>query len=75
LGVKKWRAQHGEWESERGRLLELIRSNLESLGVKHSADGTDMAKAHKEAERRHECLTESAAEEALRLHPDAAAII
>jgi hypothetical protein len=54
LGVKKWRVQHGEWESERGRLLELIRSDLESLGVRRPTDGTDMDKAHKEAAARHE---------------------
>jgi hypothetical protein len=34
-----------------------------------------MGKAHKEAAARHERLKEYAAEEALRLHPDAAAII
>jgi hypothetical protein len=53
----------------------LIRSELESLGIRRPVDGTDMAKAHREAETRHERLTEYAAEEALRLHPDAAAII
>jgi predicted nucleic acid-binding Zn-ribbon protein len=53
----------------------LIRSDIESLGVGCPADGTDMAKAHKEAAARHERLKEYAAEEALRLHPDAAAII
>jgi hypothetical protein len=75
LGVKKWRAQHGEWESERDRLLELIRSDLESLGVEISPNGADMGKADKENTARHERLKEYAAEEALRLHPDAAAII
>jgi hypothetical protein len=75
LGVKKWRTQHGAWESERDRLLELIRSDLESIGVRRLADETDMGKAHKEAAVRHERLKEYAAEEALRLHPDAAAII
>jgi hypothetical protein len=75
LGIKKWRVQHGVWESERDRLLELIRSDLESLGVKHALNGTDMGKAHKEAAVRHERLKEYAAEEARRLHPDATAII
>jgi hypothetical protein len=75
LGVKKWRYQHGAWESERDRLLELIRSDLESLGVMRLADVMDMGKAHQEAAVRHERLKEYAAEEALRLHPAAAAII
>jgi hypothetical protein len=75
LGVKKWRTDHGAWESERDRLLELIRSDLESLGVRLARDKTDMGKEHKEAEARHERIKEYAAEEALRLHPGAAAII
>jgi predicted NAD-dependent protein-ADP-ribosyltransferase YbiA (DUF1768 family) len=75
LGIKKWRADHSAWESERDRLHELIRSDLESIGVKRLADVMDMGKAHKEAETRHERLTEYAAEEARRLHPAAAAII
>ncbi|MDR1621679.1 MAG: hypothetical protein LBS00_04825, partial [Synergistaceae bacterium] len=77
LGIKKWRVQHGEWESEHGRLLELIRSDLESLGVnvKLDTDGTDMGKADREATARHEHYKKYAAEETLRLHPDTAAII
>jgi hypothetical protein len=75
LGVRKWRVKHAEWESEHGRLLELIHSDLESLGAKHSADGTDMDKAHKEAAAQHELLKEYAADEARRLHPEADAII
>jgi hypothetical protein len=75
LGVKKWRADHSAWESERDRLLESIRSDLELLGVKRAPDWTDMDKAHREAAARHERLKEYAAEEALCLHPDAAAII
>jgi hypothetical protein len=77
LGVKKWRVQHGEWESECGRLFELIRSDLESLGVnvKLDTDGTDMGKADRETTARHEHYKKYAAEEALRLHPAAAAII
>jgi hypothetical protein len=75
LGVKKWRAEHAAWESERGRLLELIRSDLENLGVKRATGGADVDKAHREAAARHERLKEYAAGEALRLHPEAAAII
>jgi hypothetical protein len=75
FGIGKWRIAHEEWESERGGLLELIRSDLESLGVKRSANGTGIDKADKEAAARHERLKEYAAEEARRLHPGAAAII
>jgi hypothetical protein len=75
LGVKKWRTEHAEWESERDRLLELVRSDLESFGVKHAPDGADVDKARREAAIRHERCNEHAAEEALRLHPDAAVII
>jgi hypothetical protein len=75
LGVKKWRVDHCEWESERDRLLELLRSDLESLSVKLSLDGTDIGMAHREAEASHELVREYTAEEALRLHPEAAAII
>jgi hypothetical protein len=74
-GVKKWRAEHAAWESERDRLLELIRSGPESLGVKRALGGADMGEAHREAAVRHERLKEYAAEEALRLHPGAAAVI
>ncbi|MDR1510432.1 MAG: relaxase/mobilization nuclease domain-containing protein [Synergistaceae bacterium] len=75
IGVKKWRADHAAWESERGKLLEMIRSDLESLGVRRAHDGVEMDKAHREAATRHDRLKEYAAEEALRLHPDAAAIV
>jgi hypothetical protein len=75
LGVKKWRADHGAWESERDKLLESIRSDLESLGVRLARDRADMGKEHREAEARHERIKEYAAGEALRLQPGAAAII
>ncbi|MDR1579854.1 MAG: hypothetical protein LBS35_05815, partial [Synergistaceae bacterium] len=75
LGVKKWRAEHAAWESERDRLLEVIRSDIEYLGVQRALDGADMSEAHRKAAMRHERLKEYAAEEALRLHPSAAAVI
>jgi hypothetical protein len=75
LGVKKWRAEYAAWESERGRLLESLRSDLESLGVRRAHDGADMGEAHKEAAMRHERLKEYASEEALQLHPGAATVI
>jgi hypothetical protein len=75
IGVKKWRADHAAWESERDRLLESVRSDLESLGVKCAANESDVSKADKEAATRHEHYKKYAAEEALRLHPDAAAIV
>jgi hypothetical protein len=75
FGVKKWRADHGVWEAERDRLFELIRSDLESLGVKLAHDGSDMDKAHREATVRNEHYKNYAAEEARRLHPEADAII
>jgi hypothetical protein len=75
FGVRKWRTGHGEWESERDRLLESLNSDLESLCVKRIGNVEDMVKADKEAAIRHERLKEYAAAEAFRLHPDAAAII
>jgi hypothetical protein len=75
FGVAKWRIEHGEWESERGRLLESLNADLESLGVKYAADGTNIGKTHREAIARHERFKEYAAEEACRLHPDVAAVI
>jgi hypothetical protein len=75
LGVKKWRAEHAAWESERDRLLEVIRSDLESFGVRRALGGADMGEAHRDATMRHERLKEYASEEALRLHPGAAAVI
>jgi hypothetical protein len=75
FGVGKWRIEHGEWESERGRLLESLNADLESLGVKRAANLTDFGKADKETGARHERFTEYAVKEALRLHPDADAII
>jgi hypothetical protein len=75
IGLKKWRADHSDWESERGRLLESIRSDLESLGVRLASDGAGMGTADREAGIRHERYKKYAAEEALRLHPDAATIV
>jgi hypothetical protein len=75
FGVSKWRIEHNEWEFERCRLLKSLDADLESLGVKRSANGTGIDKADKEAAARHERFKEYAAEEARRLHPDAAVII
>jgi hypothetical protein len=75
FGVKKWRTEHGEWESERDSLLESLNSDLELLGVKRVGNVADMEKSGREAVVKHERLKEYAAEEARRLHPDAAAII
>ncbi|MDR1510805.1 MAG: relaxase/mobilization nuclease domain-containing protein [Synergistaceae bacterium] len=75
IGVKKWRADHATWESERDRLLELIRSGLESFDIKLPPSSADMGKADKEAASMHEHYKKYAAEEARRLHPEADAII
>jgi hypothetical protein len=75
FGITKWQIEHGKWESERDRLLESLNYDLESLCVKHTTDGANIDKAHKEAVTRHERFKQYAAAEALQLHPDAAAII
>jgi hypothetical protein len=78
FGVGKWRAVHGEWESERDRLFGSLNADLEFLGVKRATNWADIGeadKADKEAAVRHERFREYASKEALMLHPDAAAII
>jgi hypothetical protein len=75
FGVKKWNAAHSEWESGRDRLLDMLNADLESLGARRAVNLADIGKAHMGAETRHDRHKEYAAEEARRLHPDAAAII
>jgi hypothetical protein len=75
FGLGKWRAAHGEWESERDRLLESLNSDLESLGVRRAANWADIGNVYREAETRHERVKDYTAREARHLHPDADAII
>jgi hypothetical protein len=75
FGIGKWRIVHEEWKAERGRLLESLNSDLESLGVKRVENAADMIKADKEAVIKHERLKDYAAAESLRLHPGGGAII
>jgi hypothetical protein len=75
IGIGKWRERHDEWESERGKLFESIRADLESLGVKFTPGGVGMDKADREAVWSHDRYKKHAAEEARSLHPAAAAII
>jgi hypothetical protein len=70
FGHKKWKLEHGKWTKERDNLAAQIVADIEALGVKSSA-----YQAEKEAEAHHKRYDELAFEEALRLNPEAAAII